>query len=251
VKQLFSNMKVDIRKLPFVLSILALGLTPRLGAAPGTITIATPDFIIPLGGEIGTLDLFSDGREPQTSGFNVLGRQRLTLQENSVSTGTLTLNLHFSEGQFEELPAGFLDGARLQIGVRNLDFLPRRIASGAIFHETAALSAINGVPLAAPMSLANYLPQGTTSTRNQSLTLDPLLLRGPDLPATFSGPLVLSFTLTATLATRQRPLTVFNTPESIPDVRLTFAPEVVPEPSTPALLGLGALWLLFALRRRR
>jgi hypothetical protein len=247
----FSNMKEKLRLAKLTLLTLALGLAPQLRAAPGSISIHTPDFIIPLGGQSGTLDLFSDGRAPETSGFNVLRTQRLTLEENSVSMGTLTLNLHFSEAAFEELPAGFLQGARLQLGVRNLDFMPHRLNSGGVLQETAALSAINGVPLANPMPLSSFLPPGTTSTRNKNLTLEPLHLRGTDVPASFSGPLVLSFTLTATLTAPQHPLTVFNTPESIPDVRLTFAPEVVPEPSVLALLGIGALWLVFAARRRR
>jgi hypothetical protein len=89
-------------------------------------------------------------------------------------------------------------------------------------------------------------------TDNRVLTLDPLLLRGDTLPRNFAEPLTLSFTLTATLVNSgSRSLTINNTPEHIgSDVSLTLVPATVPEPSTWALLGLGTLWLGFAIRRR-
>lgn len=244
-------MKEKLRPLPFVVLTLTLGLTLQLHAAPGAISINAPDFIIPVGGQSGTLDLFSDGRAPETSGFNALGKQRLTLQGNSVSAGMLTLNLHFSGFPLGE-GAAEVNGAALRVRVRDLDFMGDRVGPGAMLRETAVLSSINGVPLAAPMPLASYLPEGTTHTDNNLLALDPLLLRGSALPASFAGPLVLSFTLTATLTTGSLPITMVNTPENISsDVSLTVVPQTVPEPSTAALLGVGGLWLAFALRRRR
>jgi hypothetical protein len=246
-------MKEKIRPLSFVIWTLALGLAPHLNAAPGAILLDAPDFIIPIG-ESGTLDLYSDGRAPETSGFNALGRQRITLQANSVSSGSLTLNLHFPGFSLdaEELAAGLPEGAALRLTLRDFDLVRSRVSGGATFQETAALSAINGVPLTSLMPLASYLPAGRNHTDNQTLTLDPLLLKEPSLAESFFGPLVLSFTLTATLTTGPSSITVFNTPEHIAsEVRLTMVPEVVPEPSTLALLGVGALWLAFAMRRRR
>ena len=218
-------------------ALIALELTPKLHAAPGGILLDAPDFVIPIGAN-GTLDLFSDGRAPETSGFNVLGRQRLTLQANSVSSGTLTLNLHFLGFPLAE--GAEVNGASLRATVRDLDFMKSSIGFGATLQETAALTSINGVPLAAPMVLGNYLPAGMSRTDNQLLTLDPVLLSRSTLPASFAGPLVLSFTLTATLTTGSRPITMVNTPEHIAsDVSLTLSPTTVPEPSTFALLGVG------------
>ena len=227
------------------------GLTLQLGAAPLPLSITAPDFLIPVGGQSGTLTLFSDGRAPETSGFNVLGRQRLTVPGNSVSSGTLTLNLNFSG--FSVDPLFSVDGARLQFSVHDLDFMSERITSGASLRETAALSAINGVPLATPMQLGDYLPVGTTDTGGRILTLDPIRLMQPAFPVNFAEPFVLSFLFTATVTTRDsRSVTVINSPERITsDVTLTLAPDPVPEPSTLALLGVGALWLAAAWRRRR
>ena len=233
-----------------VMLAVLLGTASQLGAAPGGILINAPDFIIPIGGESGTLDLYSDGRAPETSGFNALGHQRLTLQANSVSSGMLTLNLHFSGFDLDE-QAFNVSGAALRLKVDDIDFLGERVGVGGMMRETAVLRAINGVPLTSPISFQDYLPGGTTRTGRRLLALDSVPLGGPELPASFAGPLVLSFTLTATLTTGRRPMTVNNLPENIAsDVSLTVVPATVPEPSTFALLGVGVLWLTFAMRRR-
>ena len=252
-KKRFLNMKLS--PLPLLLLTVALGLAPRTDAATeaatGPLSFPATDFIIPFAGE-GTLDLFLDGRKPETSGINALGRQRLTLQGHSVSSGTLTLNLHFPAFSFDTQAYG-VDDASLRFALRDVDILDAQIRPGVILRETAALSAINGVPFATAMSLGGYLPTGTRRTDNQLLTLDPLQLRGSSLPASFAEPFTLSFTLTATLINSgSRPVTVNNSPEHIgSDVSLTLVPATVPEPSTWVLIGLGGLWLAFGMRRRQ
>jgi hypothetical protein len=242
---------MKLRPLPFLLLTVALGLAPQTRADTAPLSFPALDFIIPLAGEA-TLDLFLDGREPETSGVNVLGRQRLTLQGHSVSSGTLTLNLHFPAFSFDTQAYGVTD-ASLRFALQDVDLFDGRVRPGVILRETAVLSAINGVPFTTPMSFDGYIPAGTHRTDNELLTLEPLHLRGTLLPASFAEPFTLSFTLTATLINSgARPITVSNSPEHIgSDVSLTLVPANVPEPSTWVLLGAGGLWLAFAMRRRR
>ena len=169
-----------------------------------------------------------------------------------MSSGTLTLTLHFPAFSFDTQAYGVTD-ASLRFALRDVDLFDGRVRPGVILRETATLSAINGVPFASPMSLGGYLPLGTQRTDNELLTLDPLRLRDGSLPASFAEPFTLSFTLTATLINSgSRPVTVNNSPEHIgSDVSLTLVPANVPEPSTWVLLGAGGLWLAFAMRRRR
>jgi len=251
-KKVFMAMKQNLRPLPLILLTTVLGLTPPLGATPNALSIDAPSFIIPLGGQSGTLDLYSDGRPPETTGFNSLGRQQLTVLGNSVSSGSLTLNLHFTG--FSVDPQAFeVGGASLRATLLDMDFTGGQSGTGGMLHESAVLSSINGVPLSTLMSFLDYLPAGTHRTDNQLLTLDPILLNRSMLPASFGDSLTLSFTLTATLVnSSSRPMAVFNSPEHlVSDLSLTLVPATVPEPSTWVLLGLGGLWLGVAIRRRR
>jgi hypothetical protein len=103
------------------------------------------------------------------------------------------------------------------------------------------------------MSFRDLLPGDTRRTQNQRVSLSPLLLGGAALPASFAEPLVLSFTLTATVVnSASTPIRLLNSPEQFAsDISLTLVPATIPEPSTYAILGVGVLWLTFAVRRRR
>jgi hypothetical protein len=232
---------------------MVTGIAPRLGAAaPEVLSISAPEFLIPLGGKTGTLTLYADGRAPKTRGFNALGHQRLTVRPNHVSSGTLTLNLVFPGFSLEDSAAA-IDGAQFSLRMRDLDFMGYEVAPGITLTETAALTAINGSPLASPIDLASYVPLGTAVTDNQMLTLDPVRMNGA-LPANFAAPFTLSFTLKATLVNHsRRRFSSINSPESVTsDISLALVPANVPEPSTWALIGLGALLgLAQVLRRRR
>ena len=245
-------MNTKFKLLPILALTVAAGLTPQVKAATSPFSISAPDFLIPWGGQNGTLTLFSDGRAPETSGFNVLGIQKLTIAGNSVSSGTLTLNLHFpSLASFDSLSE--VQSAMLRLTVRDFDFLGDQISTGVSLRETAVLSAINGSPLTAPIELGNLLPAGTTVTDNKILTLNPIVLTGSALPVNSTEPFILSFTLTATITSHSsRSLTLYNAPERITsDITLALAPTTVPEPSTLALIGLGSFLVLTRIMRRR
>lgn len=238
--------------------ILALavvaGLVPQLGAAPDALSIASPEFLIPLGGQAGTLTLYADGRAPETSGFNALGHQKVTVGAHSVSSGTLTLNLVFPGFALEDAVAT-IGSAQIQARLRDLDFRGDVVAPGVTLTETATLTAINGSPLATAISLGGYLPLGTLITDNEEVVLDPIRLDASALAANFAAPFTLTFKLNATLVNNSREaFTTINRPESgTSDINLTLVPASVPEPSTWALIGLGALLGLaqVVLRRRR
>jgi hypothetical protein len=244
---------MKFRLLQILVLTIATGMAPQLGAAdPDALSISVPEFLIPLGGRTGTLTLYADGRAPETSGFNVLGRQRVTIAANSVSSGTLNLNLVFP-GFLLDDPAATIGGARFGLRMSDVDFMGDQIAPGITLTETAALTAINGIPLASLIDLAGYVPLGTRATDNQVLALDPVRMDGP-LPASFAAPFTLSFTLTATVVNHTpRAFSMINKPESVSsDVNLALVPANVPEPSTWALVGLGTiLGLTQVLRRRR
>ena len=247
---------MKFRQLHILGLAIVTGVVPRLGAAapaPGPLSISAPEFLIPLGGKSGTLTLYADGRAPKTRGFNALGSQRLTVRPNGVSSGKLTLNLVFPGFSLADT-ATAIGSAQFGLRLHDIDFMGDEIAPGITLTETAALTAINGSPLAHPIDLASFVPMGTAATDNQMLTLNPFQMNGPALPANFAAPFTLSFTLKATLVNHSsHRFSSINSPESVTsDISLALAPATVPEPSTWALIGLGALLGLaqVVLRRR-
>jgi hypothetical protein len=236
---------MKLRLLPLLALTVAAGLSPLFGAVP---MINSPDFIIPLAGQSGTLTLYADGRAPLTSGFNVLRSQNVTLPGNSVSSGSLTLNLHFTGLSLD--PAYAIENARLQFRLMDMDFVTDNGLSGISLTETAVLTAINGVPLATPRNLASHLvppvPGVPVLPGSQFVSLP---LEGSTLPANVSESLVFTFRLTATMRSRNpQPTSLRNMPENIvSDIAIVQAPE----PSTWALIGLGLMGLVGTWRARR
>ncbi len=216
-------------------------------------SISVPDFLIPLDGKTSILDVYTDGRAPEVSGYNVLGSQDVLLRANTVSAGSLTLNLHLPGFALGE-PGSVVESARLLFSVNDLDFFPDQFATGVYLQESAFFTAINGTRLAEPVDFMDLLPSGVRNTDGRLVTLDPLVLSGPNLPVVdFSQPYVLTFTFNATMTSRGlRAFTIHNAPESIAsDIRVSYIPTAVPEPGTMALLGLGTAALLFQVLRRR
>ena len=233
----------------------AVGLTPHVKAAPAEshpFSISAPNFLIPLGGKIATLDIYTDGRPPETTGFNVLGNQRLLLLANTESSGSLTLNLHFSG--FTPDIGTTVESVELRFSTFDLDIFPEQFAPGITLTESGSLTGINGVTLANPFSFASHLPRGTTVTDDKLITLEPFLINQSALPGVnFAEPFVLTFRFDATVTSRgSRNYNLFNAAEKLAsDIQLTVVPSQVPEPSTLTMLGCGALGLGLMFWRRR
>ena len=216
-------------------------------------SVSVPDFLIPLGGKTSTLDVYSDGRDPQVTGYDVLGSQRLTLPATGVSAGSLTLNLHLPA--FDAGGEGaIVESARLQFAVHDFDFKQDTIYPNVTLVETAGLTAVNGVRLEQPINFMDLVPAGTTSTDGRTITLDPIILSRANVPwVDFSQPYVLTFDFTATVTSRgTRAYTINNVPEGIAnDLTITYQPVApIPEPGTVTLMGVGALALLIHVLRR-
>jgi hypothetical protein len=213
--------------------------------------MATPEFLIPLAGQSGTLTVYSNGTST-TSGFNSLGSQSFTLGAGATSTGTLILNLVFSGFPLGN-PDYVITAALLQLMVDDFDFVQDQVTQTVTLQEMAILDGVNYAPIAA-INLANYLPPGT-DTDDELVALRSINLMGPLTPAHFTNPFVLSFTLTAKAKnTGTSAVTLVNTPEALISnvaLRLTTgpAPTSVPEPSTTAMLIMSGLSGLLYRRR--
>lgn len=235
---------------------MAGGSLRSLGATESTspIMVSVPEFLIPLGGQSGSLDVYYDGRPAETSGFNVLGNQRVVIRPNSVSAGMVTLNLHLPGFLLEE-PGSLIEKANLKFAVRDLDIFPHLIAPGVTMRETAELTAINGVTLVNPFNFADFLPAGTKVTQNREISLNSILIsQAVAAGVNFAEPFVLSFTFTATVTSGRntRAFEINNAPENIAsNIRVEVVPAGVPEPTTLALLGLGAAMAVWRMARRR
>lgn len=216
-------------------------------------SLSVPNFLIPLDNKSATLDVYADGRDPEVTGYNVLGNQRVFLPANGGSAGSLTLNLHLPGADFGEA-GGTVESARFQFSVRDMDFNRDQVYPGVYLTESAALTSINGRRLEQPINFMDLVPPGAV-TDDSLVTLNPLVINASTVPwVDFSQPYTLSFTFTAEIVGRGvRAYTINNAAEGIANQFVfNYTPlDPVPEPSTVALMGLGSAFLLFHVLRRR
>jgi hypothetical protein len=235
----------------FVILVCLLGPPSAASAGPIDLHLLTPQFLIPLAGQTGSLTIYSNGTT-QTSGFNALGSQTFTLGANSTSTGNLTLNLVFSGAPLGQ-PLGDIAAATLSMSLFDFDFVTDQITQRVTLTEAAVLNKVNGqwLPLIDRIDLSTHLAPGTP-TDDRWVHLSPIsLLPGPLSSSDFVDPLMLSFKLTATARnTGSSSVTLLNTPEAlVSNVTLSLTPvSQVPEPSALLLAGIGALALRFRKR---
>jgi hypothetical protein len=252
-----TRVATGLRTLLAVLALLAVPSTALAGAI--TLSVETPEFLIPIGGQTGRLTVFADGCPPshpggcgpRTTGFDALGSQTYALAGNNTSSsGTLFLDLVFFGSPLGD-PLQLVTSAILQFSVFDLDLLPDQVTTKITLTEVALITGVNGGSIT-PIKLIDYLPDGISSTDDVLIDLDPItLFPGPLSPSAFDyNPMTLSLKLKATATNKGTgTVTLVNTPEQIfGDMHLTFESVRVPEPSTLVLLGIG---LAASIARRR
>lgn len=246
---------MDLKSLRFIIFLFAVlfPFKPVL-AIYYDISITAPDFIIPLDGKSGTLDIFSDPLLSPIAGgdINVLGSQTFLAPSDPsggvVSTGELILRMHFSGPPLND-PTAIIGDASISFKVIDFDLLPDQVTSKIVLREMALLEGANGTPITPAINLQDYLPASVTNTDDVTVQLDPIDLIPPLTAADFTDPFILSFTLSAELTNTGYAKWLRNTPETIMgDMHLKV--NTVPEPNTVALLALGLLFLTIISKRR-
>ena len=152
-----------------ILAVLwtVVGSATRLEAA--SLTINAPNFLIPIGGESGELDIYSNGTAvADPGGFNALGSQTITLAGNSTSSGELLLNFHFSGFPLGD-PNYIITQAILRMSIYDLDFQTDFITQKVTLKETATITSVAGNAVA--INLKNYLPTSSTPTDDRLINL--------------------------------------------------------------------------------
>jgi hypothetical protein len=227
------------------------GSASRLEAAPISLSINVPSFMVPIGGESGILNVYADGSAvADPSGFNALGSQALTLAGNSTTSGELLLNFHFSGFPLGD-PDFIVTEAILSLSIDDLDFQTDFLTQNVTLKERAIITSAGGRAL--ELNLNNYLPTSDTPTDDTIVNLNPINLVPNLIPAGyFSDPFVLSIWMHAQVwNTSSQSIHLINTSEQIaPRLQMDVTTQRVPEPSAMLLFG-TSLAILGSFRSRQ